>query len=188
MRLISIIAASSAALTLAACGDSSDSAEDYEVPAGYEDLAGLIEANDNDELGEATAAQMSGTATLEGAMAIYDIGEDEDLELIGDLAMTADFTNSTVDGTADGFDLYDVESGTPVEAITGSLTVDGVIMGSLFEATADGTLSDSEDDYGFELDMTGEFADYEGDLAATGDIEGEIDGEYHEGGFVAVEN
>lgn len=185
MRLFTMAALAAATLPLAAClGGGGDS--DGDLPENFEEIADLYDAAEAGELDEASEEMMSGTATLAGAIAIFDVGEDEDLEVIGDLTLTADFTEDEVSGTADNFAIY--TSDDEVEAtLSGSLTVDeGSISGATMTADLWGTLTDDED-HDIDMVMDGTFYDADGDLAVAGDIEGTIDDEYHEGGFAAIE-
>ncbi|PTQ71884.1 hypothetical protein [Celeribacter persicus] len=189
MRFLTLAAVSAATLSLAACGGSSVDGDmsDVDLPPQYDSLEGLVSAAEKDELETASESQMSGTATMTGALAIGDIGEDEDLEALGDLSLTANFTSGTVSGTADNFALYNEDTLEVDTDLTGSLSINGTISGTSLTADADGILNDGED-HTLDLAMSGTFYDYEGDLAVYGDVSGNIDGEYHEGGFAAVED
>ncbi|WP_139222545.1 hypothetical protein [Celeribacter halophilus] len=184
MRLFTMAALAAATLPLAAClGGGGDS--DGDLPENFEEIADLYEAAEAGELEEATEEMMSGTATLEGAIAFEDVGEDEDLEVIGDLTLSANFTTNEVTGSADSFEIYTDDD--EVEAtLSGSLEVDGDITGTTMTADLWGTLTDDED-HDISMIMDGTFYDADGDLAVAGDVEGTIDDEYHEGGFAAIE-
>ncbi|WP_417280536.1 hypothetical protein [Celeribacter sp.] len=189
MRFFAMAALSAASLTLAACGGSSVDGDMSEVdlPEKYDSLEGLVSAAESGQLEEASESMMSSTATMSGALAIGDIGEDENLEAIGDMTLTADFTGGTVTGTANNFALYDQDTQDIEDELTGSLAISGGITGTSLTADATGTLTDDEA-HNLDLDMIGTFYDYEGELALYGDVTGTIDGEYHEGGFAAVED
>jgi len=184
MRLFTMAALAAATLPLAAClGGGGNS--DGDLPENFEEIADLYEAAEAGELEEATEEMMSGTATLEGAIAFEDVGEDEDLEVIGDLTLSANFTTNEVTGSADSFEIYTDDD--EVEAtLSGSLEVDGDITGTTMTADLWGTLTDDED-HDISMIMDGTFYDADGDLAVAGDVEGTIDDEYHEGGFAAIE-
>lgn len=190
MKHFTLAALCAATLTVAACGGSSSGSigsSDGDLPARYDGLEGFVAAAESDSLDEASGAMMSGSATMSGAIGIGDIGEEETLELLGDLSLTADFTGGTVTGTADNFALYDQDTQAVETAISGSLAIGGTIAGTSLTGEANGTLSDDEAHI-VELDMAGTFYDYEGDLAVYGDVSGTIDGEAHDGGFAAVED
>jgi hypothetical protein len=175
-----------ASLSIAACGSSNSSVADVDLPDGFESVEGLVGSAESGSLDLATEEMMAGTASMSGVLGVGELGEDEDLELLGDLSMTADFTSGTYAGSADNFALYD-ESQAIEATLEGSLAVSGTISGTSIMGFADGTLTDDED-HEVLLDMDGSFYDYEGDLAAYGDTEGTIDGEYVEGGFAAIED
>ncbi|SFI65020.1 hypothetical protein [Celeribacter neptunius] len=188
MRFFTMAALSAASLSLAACGGSSVDGDmsGVDLPEKYDSLEDLVSKAENGELEEASESLMSGTATLSGALAISDVGENEDLEAIGDMTLTADFTGGTVTGTADGFGLYNEDTQVLEDELTGSLAIAGTISGTSLAANAAGTLTDDEDHI-VDMGMTGTFYDYEGELALYGDLEGTVDGDYYEGGFAAVE-
>lgn len=189
MRFYAMAALAASTLSLAACMGSSGDGDMSEVdlPERYNNLEGLVSAAENEELDEASESQMTGTATLSGALAISDLGDNEDLEAIGDLALTADFTGGTVTGTADNFGLYNEDTQDLDTALSGSLDIEGDITGTALLADAWGTLTDDED-HSVDLAMDGTFYDYEGDLAVYGDVSATIDGEDYEGGFAAIED
>lgn len=181
---------SAAALTLAACGGSSSSVaggSDTDLPERYNSFESFVAAAESNSLEEASAAMMSGTATMSGAIGIDNVDEEGTLDALGDLALTANFTGGTVTGSANNFALYDQDTQAVEMALGGSLAVNGTISGSGMTAEANGTLTDDEAHI-VELDMGGTFYDYEGDLAVYGDVTGTIDGEDHDGGFVAIED
>ncbi|MBU2867595.1 hypothetical protein [Pacificibacter marinus] len=182
MKLYTMAALAAATLPLAACLGSGDN----ELPDNYEEVISLYEAVENEELEEASEEMMSGTATLSGAIAISDLGEDEDLEAIGELTLTANFTTDEVTGTADNFALYDEDTSDLEASLTGSLDIEGDITGTSMGAGLEGTLSDDED-HEVSLSMYGTFYDSDGALAVVGEVDGLIDGEYVEGGFAAIE-
>ncbi|RPE66979.1 hypothetical protein EDD53_1382 [Pacificibacter maritimus] len=182
MKLYTMATLAAATLPLAACLGSGDT----ELPDNYEEAISLYEAVENEELEEASEELMSGTATLSGAIAISDLGEDEDLEAIGELTLTANFTTDEVIGTADNFALYEEDSSEVEASLTGSLDVEGDISGTSMTADLEGTLTDNED-HDVALTMDGTFYDADGALAVVGDVEGLIDDEYVEGGFAAIE-
>lgn len=189
MRFLAMAALSAASLSLAACGGSSVDGDmsEADLPEKYASLEDLVSKAENAELEEASENQMSGTATLSGAMAIGDVGEAEDLEAIGDMSLTADFTGGTVTGTADGFGLYNDDTQELEDELTGSLAISGTISGTTLAADASGTLTDDEAHI-VDMNMDGTFYDYEGELALYGDLEGTVDGDYYEGGFAAIED
>ncbi|MBU2935533.1 MULTISPECIES: hypothetical protein [Pacificibacter] len=182
MKLYTMAALAVATLPLAACLGS----EDNELPDNYEEVSSLYEAVQNEELEVASEELMSGTATLSGAIAIADLGEDEDLEAIGALTLTANFTTDKVTGTADSFALYEYDTSEVEASLTGSLDIEGDISGTSMTADLEGTLTDDED-HDVALTMDGTFYDSDGALAVVGDIEGMIDDDSVEGGFAAIE-
>ncbi|SLN55011.1 hypothetical protein AQS8620_02411 [Aquimixticola soesokkakensis] len=188
MRIFALAACSAASLSLAACGGSSvGDLSEVDLPDQYASLEGLVTAAENGDLATASETMMSGTANLSGALAISDIGDDEELEAIGDLSLTADFTGGTVTGTADNFGLYDEDTQALEEELSGSLAISGTTAGTSLTADAIGTVNDGED-HSVDLDLSGTFYDYDGQLALYGDLEGTIDSETYEGGFGAIED
>ncbi|MBU0641641.1 MAG: hypothetical protein KJ731_14330 [Alphaproteobacteria bacterium] len=187
MKLFTLAALSAASLSLAACGGSAVDGDmsDTDLPTKYDNLEGLVAGAEAGNLDPASEAMMAGTATLSGALAVTDLGDSGELEAIGDLSLTANFTGGTVTGTADNFALYDVHTQGVDMELTGSLSVDGTISGTGMTADAAGTLNDGED-HMVDLTMAGTFYEYEGELAVYGDIEGTIDDEYAEGGYAAI--
>ncbi|MGJ8530434.1 hypothetical protein [Maritalea sp.] len=182
MKLYTMAALAVATLPLAACLGSEDSS----LPDSYDEASDIYDAAENDELTEASDELMSGTATLSGAIGISDIGDDEDLEAIGELSLTADFTNGEVTGSAYSFGIYDGD-GELDTSLTGSLDIDGDISGTSMTADLTGTLSDDEE-HDIDMDMEGTFYEYDGALAVAGDLSGTIDDEEYEGGFAALED
>jgi hypothetical protein len=190
-------ALAAATLPLAAClGGGGDN--DGDLPENFEEIADLYDAAEDGELEEASEDMMSGEATLAGALVIFDVGEDdeEELEVIGDLTLDANFTTNEVTGGATNFGIYN-EDEELEETIAGSLEVEGEITGTTMTADFWGTLTDDEDHY-VNMQTTeegGTFYDADGDLAVVGDIEGTINDEnegasiddYYEGAFVAIE-
>lgn len=189
MRFYAMAALSAASLSLAACGGSSVDGDmsGVDLPEKYASLEDLVSAAENGELEEASESLMAGTVTMSGALAISDVGEDEDLEAIGDMTLTANFTSGDVDGTATNFGLYNEDTQELEDELTGSLTISGDITGTTLTADAIGTLSDDED-HEVDMEMDGTFYDYEGQLALYGDLTGTVDGESYDGGFAAVED
>ncbi|WP_460275374.1 hypothetical protein [Celeribacter sp. ULVN23_4] len=189
MRFFAMAALSAASLSLAACGGSSVDGDMSEVdlPEQYDSLEGLVAAAENGDLDTASESLMAGTVTMSGALAISDVGEDEDLEAIGDMTLTANFTTNLVSGSATNFGLYNEDTQVLEDELSGSLTIDGGVTGTTLTADATGTLTDDEDHL-IDMDMDGTFYDYEGQLALYGDLEGTVNGASYEGGFAAVED
>ena len=190
MRIFTMAALAASTLPLAAClGGGGDN--DGDVPEYYEEVVNLYEAAEDGEFEEASEEMMSDTATLTGALVIFDEGEDdeEELEIMGDLTLIADFSANTVTGDATNFGVYN-EDQELEETISGSLdVVDGVITGTTMTAGFTGMLTGDEE-HDVEMYTTAEggtFYDADGDLAVVGDIEGDIDDDYYEGAFVAIE-
>jgi len=185
MRIFTMAALAAATLPLAAClGGGGDS--DGDLPENFEEIAALYDAAEAGKLEEASEEMMSGEATLTGAIAFEDLGEDGELEAIGELALTADFTNNEVTGTADSFALYVTDTDEVEAGLSGSLDVDGSISGTDMVADLWGTLTDDED-HDIDMTMDGTFYDADGDLAVAGDVYGWIDDEEADGGFAAIE-
>lgn len=184
MRLYTMAALAIATLPLAACLGSGGS-EDNSLPDNYDEVSDISDAAENDELTEASDELMSGTATLSGAIAIADVGEDDEFEVIGELSLTANFTTDEVTGTADSFGFYD-EDDEFAASLTGSLDIDGDISGTSMTADMTGTLTDDED-HDVDMYLDGTFYEYDGALAVAGDLSGTIDDEEYDGGFAAIE-
>ena len=158
------------------------------IPAEYASLETLYNAIDEGELETASAALLTGSATMTGVVVISDIGASEDMQAVGDLRLTADFDGGTASGSATSFELYSESDGSAIEdgALSGTLTVAGAVGNGGMSADLDGTLSD-DTDHVIDMTMNGTFYDNAGDVAVQGDVSGTIDGEYHEGGFIATE-
>ena len=181
------LCAGAAALSLSACLGSEEEGGAV-IPAEYASLETLYNAIDEGELEQASASLMTGSATMTGVVVISDIGESEDMQAAGDLSLTADFDGGTASGSATSFELYSQADGSAIDdgALSGTLTVSGVVGNGGMSADLDGTLSD-DDDHVIDMTMNGTFYDNSGDVAVQGDVTGTIDGEYYEGGFVATE-
>ncbi|MEG3663384.1 MULTISPECIES: hypothetical protein [Celeribacter] len=186
MRLFTMAALAAATLPLAAClGGGGDN--DGDLPENFEEIADLYDAAEAGELDEASEEMMSGTATLAGAIAFEDLGEGGELEAIGELSLTADFTNDEVTGTADNFALYVTDTDEVEATLSGSLDVDGDISGTTMTASLQGDLVEGGDSNVVDMTMDGTFYDVDGDLAVAGEVYGWIDDEEADGGFAAIE-
>ena len=185
MNTFHIVAILVSASALASCGGASNSSSDNELPAQYEGLAGLVEAAEAGNLAEASPSMMAGTATLAGALEVSDVGEDSGLNALGDLALTADFTEGSVTGSVTNVGLYDSDTQDLDTEMSGSLAVAGSITGASLMAGATGVLTDDEP-HDVDLAMDGTFYDYDGGLAVYGAVTGTIDGQAEEGGFGAI--
>lgn len=187
MKYHGFILAAGATLALAACGGSSGGggSADVSLPAQFADLEAVVAAGEAGNLAEAPANMLAGTASLSGGFGVGDLGDDQNLELLGDMSLSADFDQGRLTGSAENFALYDQDSNEAVDDISGSLTIAGNIAGATINADASGVLSDNED-HAVEMAMDGSFYQYDGNLVAYGDTAGTIDGEQYEGGFAAV--
>lgn len=190
MRIFTMAALAAATLPLAAClGGGGDN--DHDLPENFEEIADLYDAAEDGELEEASEDLMSGKATLAGAIVFEDlVGDDEEVfEAIGELALTADFDDNKITGTADNFGLYvaDSDQSELESTLSGELAVDGDITGTTMEASLQGDLVEGGDSNSVDMTMYGTFYEYDGGLAVTGDVEGEIDGDDAYGGFAAIE-
>lgn len=158
----------------------------------YDDLAALSEQIDDGQLAASDTTSRAGTATLTGAIGIGELGDDENLELVGDLSIDANFDTNAATGSATGFTVFNGDTDGVEGDVSGTLTMaNGTINGADFDATMAGTLTEGGDDFEFDLLLDGGFYDNGGDLVVGGDVTGSmIDGddvESVEGGFVAVE-
>lgn len=179
-------------LTLAACGSSGgDAAFD-----SFQDDIALSNAIEDGELAGVDTSTRTGTATMTGAIGIGDLGDDEELELIGELSVQADFDSDTASGSASNFGIYEEDTGRLAEdgQVSGSLTMsNGTISGQDFDADMNGRLTNAGDDFDLGLALDGKFYDRGGDLVVGGDVTGTItdvgslDVQNVEGGFVASE-
>jgi len=186
MRIFTMAALAAATLPLAAClGGGGDS--DGDLPENFEEIADLYDAAEAGELDEASEEMMSGTATLAGAIAFEDLGEGGELEAIGELSLTADFTNDEVTGTADNFALYVTDTDEVEATLSGSLGVDGDITGTTMTAALEGDLKEGGASNIVDMTMVGTFYEYDSGLAVAGDVTGTIDGNEADGGFAAIE-
>ena len=179
-----------AALSLAACGSSGTS-----DLAQFDDEQALFDAIDNGELAEVDTSTRTGTATLNGAVGVDVSNEEQEVEVVGNLTITADFDADTATGTASDFGAYDGD-GNLLDGgdLGGSMDVtNGAISGTDFTADLDGTLVSEGDDFTFDLTMDGGFYDNDGDLAVAGEVTGtmldvvEDVTDDVDGGFVATE-
>jgi len=202
MNKLVISAATISLLGLAACsGGGSDGGagvgNDQEASAGesfsdYDDIVDLSEQIDAGNLAAVDTTSRAGTATLTGAIGIGNLSDEENLELIGDLSVDANFDSDTATGSATGFTLFNGDTGDVESDVTGALTMgNGTISGADFDATMAGTLTESGEDFDLDLALDGGFYDDGGELVLGGDVAGTIlDGEgveNVEGGFAAVE-
>jgi len=199
MKFFNYIAVASLTASLAACssssgGDGGGSDGEVDLPAEFSSLEDLLTQADAGSLSEADGSLMSGTVSMTGAIGVGDVGEDGNQEAIGDLALSVDFNDGSVSGSASGFDFYD-SAGNQGDAIGGTLTVAGAagsITGAALTADVDGTLVDGTDNILLDGTISGTFYDYNGDLAATGDFDATITtpegSEVLEGGFAAIED
>lgn len=184
MRVLAFAAFSTAALSLAACDSSSTS--DVDLPARLNSLEDFVAAVESDSLALASEDMMAAPATLSGGMEIDDEGGEGDRAAIGDMTLEADFDQGTFTGSATNFALYDANDYEHEKDLAGSLSIDGTIDGTGLRGGASGTLTGDEDN-AVELLMEGNFYDYEGKLAAYGDMEGTVNGiEDWAGGFAVI--
>jgi hypothetical protein len=179
---------------LTACSESGSDlgASAGENLADYEDLAALSEQIDEGQLAASDTTSRAGTATFTGAIGLGELGDDGDLELVGDLSIDANFDANTATGSATGFTIFNGDTDGVEGDVGGTLTLDnGTINGTDFDATLAGTLTESGDNFDFDLLLDGGFYDNNGDLIVGGDVIGTMDDggtiESVEGGFVAVE-
>ena len=196
MNFLQYLAAATFAASLSACSstgtDGVGSDADIDLPDEFASLGDLLTQVDNGALSEAADSLMSGTVSMTGAIGISDVGDDE--EVIGDLALSVDFNDGSVSGSASGFDFYDAD-GNQGDAIGGTLTVAGAagsVSGASFGADVDGTLIDGSDNVTVDGAISGTFYDYNGDLATVGDFNALLTtpegSENVTGGFAAIED
>lgn len=182
---------------LAACGSSGDGA-DLGASAGesltdYDGLDALLTDIENGALTAEDTSARTGSVSLTGAVAVDELGDDENLTLVGDLSMSANFDTDTASGTADGFTLFNDDTDAVESNVTGTLTMSGgTISGTDFDATMSGTLGEGGDNFGVDVTLDGGFFDNGGDLVVGGDLTGTItdaDGgiDVVDGAFVASE-
>ena len=190
------------ALALSACGGSSDGGSDDlgasqgETLDQYDDLRDLFDDTQDGTLSTEDTSTRTGQATLTGAVELNDVDDDANLDLVGDLSITADFDADTATGEATGFTVFDVDTGTVDSDVTGSLALsNAAISGTNFGADLGGTLGNLGDEFDVDLELTGEFYDNNGDLVVAGTAEGTISDagstpsadDAVSGGFVATE-
>lgn len=197
MTFKSAFAISIASFALTACVSANGT--DGSIASRYPTLTTLGEAIYTGDVivSEASDAQLSGDATFSGAVAAV-LDDTDDTRAYGDLQLTANFSDGTISGKADNFDIYayapkgDEIDGTYYYAqdLAGSLDIDGTITNDTLTADMDGVLTDDED-YAIDATMNGTFADVDGSLVAVGTIEGSYGGyELSEDGgfFLATED
>lgn len=198
MKFFNYLVAASFTVSLSACSSTGTgeggSDGDTDLPAEFSSLEDLLTQVESASLSEAGASLMSGNVSMTGAIGVGDVGADGNQEAIGDLALSVDFNDGSVSGTASGFDFYDV-NGNQGDAIGGTLTVAGAagsITGTSISADVDGTLVDGSENVGVDGTISGTFYDYNGDLAAVGDFSALLTtsegSENVEGGFAAIED
>lgn len=153
-----------------------------------EDVLALTERVEAAEI--AAPAELAGSADMTGFVAVSDNLSD-DYAIAGTLAITADFDNAEISGTATNFGEYEgsCETAATCEQLSsfdGSLTLDGTIdiATSSLTGTLDGTLSgDYEDEElgngtfvaNFDSDVGGGFLSDDQGLMAIGEIAGEAE-------------
>jgi hypothetical protein len=182
-------------LGLSACNSSGNGldASAGENLADYDDLEDLLVEVENGNLAAEDTSARTGSVSMTGAVSMSMTDAAENLTLIGDLAMTADFDTDTASGTADGFTLFDDDTEEVESDLSGSLAMSGgTISGTDFDATMSGTLNESGDNFGVAMTLDGGFFDNGGVLVVGGDVAGTItdeDGNVDaaEGGFIASE-
>lgn len=176
---------------LTACGSGEDSpfgASTGESLTDYDAADALLTDILDGNLTATDTTSRTGAVTMTGAVGVGELGDDENLTVIGDLVIEADFDTDTATGEATGFTLFDDDTDGVESDIGGTLTLTGgTISGTDFDANLDGTLTEYEDSFGVALILDGTFADNGGDLVVGGDVTGTIDGDDVNGGFVASE-
>lgn len=186
------------AISLTGClGSSGGVSSDAIIPAEFAHLGDVLAALDNGELPEASSEQLTGSATMVGAVSIDDVDDANTLNLIGDLSMTMNFNDGTLSGTASGFDLYESATGDAISdgVLTGALNVSGTVVGTGLTGNMNGTLLEEHNidtltdnhNHNIEMAMGGTIFNNSGALVASGDMSGTIDGEAQTGGFVVTE-
>jgi hypothetical protein len=181
MKHLSIISLATIALAAAGCS-SSDSGN---LPTQYNLVEGLAAAGEAGTLEAASADMMVGTATLIGALGIEDVNDPDEPygEVLADLTMNADFTNGTVSADATNFAQY--SEGDLDETIDGTVSMSGTITGTTLSASGSGVITGDEST-NIDLDLAGNFVDYEGSLGAYGDVTATVNDEEEFGGAFAV--
>jgi len=183
-------------MSMAACSSSSDGglgASAGENIADYDDLDAILVDIENGALAAEDTSARTGVATMDGAIGLSDLGEDGDLTLVGDMTIAANFDTDIATGSADGFTVFNEDSGNVDSDVGGTLTMEGgTISGSDFDATMNGTLTENGDRFDLALTLDGGFYDNGGDLVVGGDVNGTItdadgDVETSTGGFIATE-
>ncbi|MEJ8561888.1 hypothetical protein QTO30_12145 [Yoonia sp. GPGPB17] len=187
-------------LGLTACGSSGGSGGGASLgdSAGesltdYDDVDDLLTDIEDGTLAAEDTTARTGSVSMTGAVGVSDLGDDENLTLIGDLVVNANFDTDTATGSADGFTLFDEDTDAVDSDVTGSLTMSGgTINAADFDAMLSGTLTESGDDFDVALTLDGGFADNGGTLVVGGGVSGTITGpdampEDVEGGFAASE-
>jgi hypothetical protein len=172
-------------IVLAACGGGADR------DAQYVALLSLYEGIEDGNLPSVDVSSRAGQATLNGIVGVGNVGDDNELEVIGDLTIAADFDADVATGSASGFTLFNMETGAVENDVDGTLTMaNGTISGTDFDGTLSGTLTDEGDDVNVALILDGGFYDHQGTLVVAGDLDATItesDGTtlIREGGFLA---
>lgn len=183
-------------LSLTACGSSEDTglgASSGESLTDYDAIDAIYSDVEDGALTAEDTTARTGSATLNGAIGLSELGDEGTLTAIGDLVISADFDSDTATGSADGWTLFDEDTDAVESDLGGSLTMtSGTISGTDFDATMSGTLTENSDDFDLSLILDGGFFDNGGDLVVGGDVTGTItnpDGSSDPatGGFAATE-
>ena len=129
---------------------------------------GTLSIVNNEPVLAVPARNQNGSATMSGAMAnTVEIDNDNDVYIIGNVAITADFDAQTITGNAGDFGLYDIDNcgslttsggcaSDRVRDVDGSLALTGTIdnANATFDMDANGTLNFMAD-----IDSSGNTAD-----------------------------
>lgn len=168
-RKAGLLAASCTVLLLAACGGSSSDNDDKRP--SFEQLASrgnALEARLG-ALEETTVMPTTGSATYNG-VAAFDMGRDGTDDMLSELALQANFADSTVGGKFSNFVTSD---GSQME---GELNVANSVMNQqAFDAPVTGTLHDGAESSTFDGTMNGVFLGANAD-AVSGTMNGSVEG------------
>lgn len=164
---------------LSSAGGVGSGALDASTVKALGDAMDDIESKIDDGSLEAPAVMPTGSATMDGYVAM-DMPDGPET-VLGNLTVEADFDAGTVASSADGFSVWDFTGATPASidaGITGgSLAGTGTIDRTSMTSTLDGLITTDSGNAAVDTDLNGSLYDNNGSLLVVGDVTGTLDGE-----------
>ena len=138
-----------------------------------------------DNLQDIAVEALTDTAEMQGFLGLQ-FGDGDNSVLIGNASATADFNAGSLNGSASNFAEYEESAacedgfenctGTLIQDLNGSLTIDGNIDGVSFDFNTTGIISGDDEDGGFSGDINlngnGAFGTINDKLVAVGEAKG----------------